>query len=124
MKVKKLQSSTLSTLAKLNCINKITTRSPKPIDAQQYKYEPKDTNFKALYHVMKRRESEIVTVSKTVQIKILGPGKLFGVEDFMSKSQDRKFSYSVTAKSLNCKIMIFNRDTAYQKLKIHDYTWH
>lgn len=124
MKVKKLQSSTLSTLAKLNCINKITTRSPKPIDAQQYKHEPKDTNFKALYHVMKRRESEIVTVSKTVQIKILGPGKLFGVEDFMSKSQDRKFSYSVTAKSLNCKIMIFNRDTAYQKLKIHDYTWH
>ena len=34
---------------------------------------------------MKRRESETVTYHKTVHMKILGPGKLFGIEDFMSK---------------------------------------
>ena len=85
--------------------------------------EKKTDNFKALYHQMKRRESETVTVSKTVHIKILGPGKLFGVEDFMSKNDDRRYSYSVVGKSLTCKVMVFNRDYVLQKLKVHDHTW-
>ena len=73
---------------------------------------------------MKRKEAETTVNSKDVHIKILGSGKLFGVEDFMSKNSDRKYSYSVIWKSLNSKIMIFNRDAALQKLKQNENTWH
>lgn len=102
----------------------IVTKHKKELDLKSYKHEQKDHNFKALYHQMKRRESETVTVSKTVHMKILGVGKLFGVEDFMSDSSKRKYSYSVVWKSLNWKIMVFNREMVVQKLKAHDHTWH
>ena len=108
---------------KSNYINKLITKEYKLIDAQSYKNEPKDHNFKALYHLMKRKEEETTTNSKDVHIKILGSGKLFGVEDFMSKNNERKYSYSVICKSLNSKIMIFNKDTALQKLKLNENTW-
>lgn len=109
---------------KLNYTNKLVTREHKIIDAQTYKNEPKNHNFKALYHLMKRKEDETITNCKDIHIKILGQGKLFGVEDFMSKNNDRKYSYTVICKSINSKIMIFNRDTALQKLKLNENTWH
>ena len=70
---------------------KMITKLPREIDAQEYKHEPKDRNYKALYHVMKRRESEIVTSSKIIRLRDLRIGKLFGVEDFLSPNSERKY---------------------------------
>ena len=72
---------------------------------------------------MKRRESETITSSKTISIRYLRVGKLFGVEDFLSPNPERKYSYSATVKSLSCKVLVFHRESALSKLKIHDYTW-
>lgn len=101
----------------------VIVKEPREIDAQQYKHEPKDKNFKALYHLMKHRESEVITKTNIISIRYIRVGKLFGIEDFLSSSPDRKYSYSAVVKSLNCKIISFNRETALPKLKAHDHTW-
>lgn len=71
---------------------------------------------------MKRREKETYTVSKIIRLKTCGPGKTMGVEDYMSKSNDRKYTYTATIKSLHCKVLMFNRENAYQKLQNNEKT--
>jgi CRP-like cAMP-binding protein len=75
----------------IELFRRVVVKEHKEIDAQEYKREPKDKNFKALYHLMKRKESEVVTKSNTISIRYIRVGKLFGIEDFLSSDPNRKY---------------------------------